>query len=101
MRKPVIIDTDMAVDDWMALAYLLQRHDVDIRAITVTADTAGTCEAAVRNAMAICALAGKPNIPVAAGLPVPQHSNGLHPGWRDRIDTLLGIELPPNPNEPL
>jgi len=94
MPKPVIIDTDMAVDDWMAIAYLLQRNDVEVRAITVTADTAATCEAAVRNAMAITALAGKPNIPVAAGLPVPLHGNGLQPGWRDRIDTLLGIELP-------
>lgn len=100
MLKPVIIDTDMAVDDWMAIAYLLQRNDVEVRAITVTADTAATCEAAVRNAMAITALAGKPNIPVAAGLPVPLHGNGLQPGWRDRIDTLLGIELPPNPNPP-
>lgn len=101
MPKPVIIDTDMAVDDWMAVAYLLQRDDVDVRAITITADTAATCDAAVRNAMAICALADKPNIPVAAGLPVPLHGNGLQPGWRDRIDTLLGIELPPNPNEPV
>ncbi len=100
MPKPVVIDTDMAVDDWMAIAYLLQRDDVDVRAITVTADTAATCAAAVRNAMDILALAGKPDITVAAGRPVPLHSNGLEPGWRDRIDTLLGIRLPPNPNEP-
>ena len=100
MPKPVVIDTDMAVDDWMALAYLLQRDDVEVRAITVTADTAAACQAAVRNAMNIVALAGKPNIPVASGLPVPLHSGGLQPGWRDRIDTLLGIQLPPSPNEP-
>ena len=100
MPKPIVIDTDMAVDDWMAIAYLLQRDDVEVRAITVAADTAATCEAAVRNAMNIVALAGKPDIPVAAGRPVPLHSGGLQPGWRDRIDTLLGIELPPSPNEP-
>ena len=26
----------MAIDDWLAILYLLQRPDVDIRAITVT-----------------------------------------------------------------
>lgn len=100
MPKPVVIDTDMAVDDWLAIAYLLQRDDVDVRAITVTADTGAACDAALRNAMDIVALAGKPNIPIASGRPVPLHSGGLEPGWRDRIDTLLGIRLPPNPNEP-
>ncbi|MEO8758609.1 MAG: nucleoside hydrolase [Devosia sp.] len=100
MSKPIVIDTDMAVDDWLAIAYLLQRQDVEIRAIAVTADTAATCETAVRNAMSILALAGKPNIPVAAGRPVPLHANGLQPGWRARIDSVLGIELPSNPNEP-
>jgi inosine-uridine nucleoside N-ribohydrolase len=99
MTIPVLIDTDMAVDDWMALAYLLQRDDVEIRAITVTADTDAACQAAVRNAMSITALAGKPDIPVATGRAVPLHANGLQPGWRERIDTLLGIELPEGTGE--
>lgn len=100
MTIPVLIDTDMAVDDWMALAYLLQRTDVDVRAITVAADTEAASAAAVRNAMSIAALAGKPDVPVASGRPVPLHANGLQPGWRDRIDTLLGLELPPSPSKP-
>ena len=97
MTIPIVIDTDMAVDDWMAIAYLLQRSDVDVRAITVTADTEATCRAAVRNAMNLAALAGKPGVPVASGRPVPLHGNGLQPGWRDHLDTMLGIELPRNP----
>ena len=40
-KTPVIIDTDMAIDDWMAILYLLQRSDVSVKAITVT----GTGEA--------------------------------------------------------
>src|SRR6478609_1344962 len=32
----VVIDTDMAADDWMAILYLLQRPEVDVKAITVT-----------------------------------------------------------------
>ena len=34
--QPTIIDTDMAVDDWMAILYLLQLSSVDVRAITIT-----------------------------------------------------------------
>ena len=34
--RPVIIDTDMAQDDWVAILYLLQRQDVAVKAITVT-----------------------------------------------------------------
>ena len=35
-KTPVIIDTDMAIDDWMAILYLLQRSDISVKAITVT-----------------------------------------------------------------
>ena len=34
--RPVIIDTDMATDDWLAILYLLKRPDVSLKAITVT-----------------------------------------------------------------
>ena len=33
---PVVIDTDMAADDWLAILYLLMRSDVEVIAITVT-----------------------------------------------------------------
>ena len=35
VRRPVIVDTDLSFDDYVALLYLLQRPDIDIRAITV------------------------------------------------------------------
>lgn len=34
--RTVVVDTDMAADDWMAILYLLQRPDVTVGAITVT-----------------------------------------------------------------
>ena len=34
--QPVVIDTDMAADDWLAILYLLGRSDVDVQAFTVT-----------------------------------------------------------------
>jgi len=36
----LIIDTDMAADDWMAILFLLWRRDIRVEAITVT-DAAG------------------------------------------------------------
>ncbi|MFQ5794742.1 MAG: hypothetical protein ACE5JP_06795 [Candidatus Bipolaricaulia bacterium] len=41
--KPIVIDTDMAVDDWVAILYLLQRSDVAVEAITVTVTGAKRC----------------------------------------------------------
>ena len=61
MTKSILIDTDMAIDDWMAICLLLMRSDIDIRAITVAADTQASCEAGVRNAMDLCMLCGKPS----------------------------------------
>lgn len=94
---PLVIDTDMAVDDWLAIAYLLQHPLIDVRAITITGDTPQTLNACVRNAMNLLALAGKPEIPVAAGRPQSLGSAALQPGWRDRVDAMLGIALPSNP----
>ena len=34
---PIIIDTDMAPDDWMAMLYLLQSPLMEVKAITVVA----------------------------------------------------------------
>ena len=34
--KKVIIDTDMLIDDWMAILYLLNNQDIDVIGISVT-----------------------------------------------------------------
>ncbi|HEX5823244.1 MAG TPA: nucleoside hydrolase, partial [Candidatus Limnocylindrales bacterium] len=65
--RPVVIDTDMAADDWLAILLLLGRPDVDVRAITVTGTGEAHCAPGVRNARALVELAGKPPIPVACG----------------------------------
>lgn len=35
-RKKIIIDTDMAIDDWIAMLYLFNHPRVDVRAVTIT-----------------------------------------------------------------
>lgn len=99
--QPVMIDTDMAADDWLAILYLLSRADVDVRGITVTGAGEAHCPAGVRNALDLAALAGRPEIPVACGREAPlAGDHSFPPDWRERADDLLGLDLPENTREP-
>lgn len=94
---PVVIDTDMAPDDWLAILYLLGRSDVDVQAITVTGAGEAHCSAGTRNALNLVALAGRPEIPVACGREAPLEGDHAFPTeWRERVDDLLGLTLPEN-----
>ncbi len=98
--RPVVIDTDMAPDDWLAILYLLGRSDVDIQAITVTGAGEAHCSAGTRNALDLVALAGRPEIPVACGREAPLEGDHAFPTeWRERVDDLLGLALPENSRE--
>jgi inosine-uridine nucleoside N-ribohydrolase len=98
--QPVVIDTDMAADDWLAILYLLGRSDVDVQAITVTGAGEAHCAAGTRNARNLVALAGRPEIPVACGREAPLEGDHAFPtAWRERVDGLLGLALPENSRE--
>ena len=97
--QPVIIDTDMAPDDWLAILYLLQRSDVDVKAITISGTGEAHCDPGVRNAMDLVMLAGRPEIPVACGRETPlQGANTFPKEWRKSVDEMLGLVLLENPN---
>ena len=96
--RPVIIDTDMAADDWMAILYLLNRPDVSVAAITVTGTGEAHCEPGIKNALSLAALAGQPDIPVSCGRTTPlQGDHAFPPDWRTRVDALAGLTLQSNP----
>ena len=95
--QPMIVDTDMAPDDWLAILYLLGRGDVDLLAITVSGTGEAHCAAGTRNALNLLALAGRPEIPVACGRETPLTGDHTFPlEWRERVDGLLGLALPEN-----
>lgn len=97
--RPVVIDTDMAADDWLAIVYLLGRPGVDVRAITVSGTGEAHCAAGSENALNLAALAGRPGIPVACGPQTPLAGERTFPAeWRGAVDSLFGISLPDNPN---
>jgi inosine-uridine nucleoside N-ribohydrolase len=92
--KPVVVDTDMAPDDWIALLFLLQRPDVDVVAITVVGTGEAHCRPGVANAMRLLALAGKPGIKVACGQQKPlQGTNTFPADWRKAVDGMFGLKL--------
>lgn len=93
--KPVIIDSDMAPDDWMAILFLLQRPEINVLAITVSGTGEAHCDPGVRNALGLVALAGRSGIPVACGRETPLQGDHVFPeDWRTRADTMSGLELP-------
>lgn len=93
--RAIVIDTDMAVDDWMAILYLLQRPDVKVMAITVTGTGEAHCAPGILHALGLVALSGQDKIPVACGRETPlQGSHAFPDGWRARVDSLLGLTLP-------
>jgi inosine-uridine nucleoside N-ribohydrolase len=99
--RPVVIDTDMAADDWMALLYLLRRPDVAVKAITVTGAGEAHCEPGTRHARGLVALANRGTIPVACGRTTPlQGAHAFPATWRADVDSLLGLTLPNTSSTP-
>jgi pyrimidine-specific ribonucleoside hydrolase len=68
--RPLVIDTDVGIDDSMAIAYLLYHHSNDVKAITIVAD-GSHCAAAYNNLHAIRKYFGYPYIPMACGQNYP------------------------------
>ena len=80
-RTPIILDTDIGgdIDDAFAVALVLDSPQVDLRAVTtVSGDTA----ARARLVAKMLSAAGRPNIPVAAGVPGTK-INTTYTQWAD------------------
>jgi inosine-uridine nucleoside N-ribohydrolase len=98
----VVIDTDVAEDDWMAILYLLRHPHVSVKAITVTGTGEAHSEPGARHSLGLLALAGQPDIPVAWGTETPLGGGQPFPdSVREAIDNLMGLSLPSNPKAPI
>ena len=69
-KRPIIIDTDPGIDDALAIFLACASPEVEVRAITTVAGNVGINHT-TRNASALVALAGKPQIPVFRGAEKP------------------------------
>jgi inosine-uridine nucleoside N-ribohydrolase len=64
---PVVVDTDMGFDDWMAILYLLNNPAVDLKAITIDCAGETYCPQGAVNATRLIEIAGQSQIPVFYG----------------------------------
>lgn len=89
--RPFIIDTDVGVDDVIAILYLLQRPDINIKAITIASTGNAHCVPALRNTLGLLKLMKRTDIPVDCGPLKPL--GGQHhfpPSVLEESDTLAG-----------
>ena len=99
---PVIIDTDCAIQDMMAILYLLNCIQVDIQAITTVGNGMSRLQYGTRNVLNLLELAGYSDIPVAYGAQTSLSPAGFYPlEWRKQTDHVMGIKLPDNPKSPV
>ena len=70
MPRKIIIDTDPGVDDTMAVFFALCSPELDVIGLTAIFGNVHT-ELATKNALRLLEIAGRPDIPVAAGADHP------------------------------
>jgi inosine-uridine nucleoside N-ribohydrolase len=89
LRIPVIVDTDVALDDVRSLALLTSDPRIDLRAV-VTSDGSSAPATGARNIARVLRYLDRADVPVAAGdtLGLPA------PAWRAMSEALGGAELP-------
>ncbi|MEQ4573624.1 nucleoside hydrolase [[Pseudomonas] boreopolis] len=69
-RIPLLIDTDPGVDDALALLMAFNDPRHDVVGLTIAAGNVGL-QHTVRNALKLCEVAGRSDVPVFAGCPDP------------------------------
>ena len=94
--KPVIIDTDMTNDDFMAILYILNDPDFSVKAITVTGSGWSYCDAGVQAALGILALTKYGDVPVSCWKDTPWlgGDNPVNPDWRTSLESIKALNLP-------
>jgi pyrimidine-specific ribonucleoside hydrolase len=92
---PVIIDSDMTTDDWMATLFLLNDPDFAVKAITVAGTGFAYCDAGIQSALGLLALTDYGDVPVTCGAASPLMGDNAPPAeWRTTMETVDGLGLP-------
>lgn len=98
----LIVDTDVDLDDMMAILYLLKVPQIDLKAITTVGTGMARWEYGAQNLSNLLELAGQPRIPVAYGARRSLSPSGTFPTpWRNEADEVMKIKLPKNSTHPV
>ncbi|WP_346620912.1 nucleoside hydrolase [Blastococcus montanus] len=98
-RTPLVIDTDPGIDDALAILLALGSPEVDLQLVTTVHGNVELAQV-TENALRVLHLAGRSDVPVAAGAvaslvhPQPERAGHVH-----GETGLGGVELPPSPAE--
>lgn len=89
---PVIVDTDMGTDDWLALAYMANSARVQLLGVTVVGNGLASCDVAARNVRHILDMAGgHASRPVGCGSVWPMDGYASYPRiWRETGANMMG-----------
>lgn len=91
--KPVIIDTDMAGDDWLAILYLLSQPSIEVKAITISGTGQAHPGPASKNLFHLLDLSCAGDIPVAIGSETPMAGKNRFPDTiREFADSFQGVK---------
>ncbi|WP_407940157.1 nucleoside hydrolase [Nakamurella leprariae] len=85
---PLFLDCDTGIDDSVAIAYLLASPEVELVGVSTVSGNTDARQAA-RNTLALLALAGRPDVPVAVGAEHPQ--GGRFDGGAPQVHGRNGI----------
>ena len=97
---PVVLDYSPTVSDAGALLYLAAHPGVDLLAVTLPSTGEADCEPGARITRSLLAIAGRDDVPVGCGEPVPADGRNAWPAeWRADANHLPGVVLPGVPDE--
>jgi pyrimidine-specific ribonucleoside hydrolase len=92
---PVIIDSDMTTDDWMATLFVLNNPNFSVQAITVSGTGFAFCDGGVRSALGLLALTEYGDVPVSCGSETPLQGENAPPAeWRSTLESVEALGLP-------
>jgi inosine-uridine nucleoside N-ribohydrolase len=99
--RPLLIDTDVAPDDLVAIAFLLSSPRVEIKAITVSGTGEAHCGGGVDVVLRLLERLDAPMIDVACGRETPIAGDHAFPdAWRTNADEGSGLALPSTSRQP-
>jgi inosine-uridine nucleoside N-ribohydrolase len=98
----LLVDTDVGLDDLVALALLVNAPKVTVAAITVSGTGLAHCDPGVDIVLALLERVDGPEIPVACGREEPLALSHAFPAaFRDSADHAAGLDLPETTRQPV
>ncbi len=94
MARPILIDTDPGIDDAVAILLALASPELDVQALVAVAGNLPLA-ATANNARRLVELAGRPELPVYAGCPLPLGPHRILADQAHGEDGLGDLVLPP------